>query len=86
MIVPVRKRGSPFQTRERRRGALIGRVEMRIAGTTRKVARKIMPSPDGSGKYLLVQRNAKTGELEPLKRQDAVRPVGRDIDGVWREL
>ncbi len=78
--------GEPLSKEERRRGALIGRVEMRIAGTTRIVARKIMPSPDDSGKYLLAQRNAKTGELEPLKRQDAVRPVGRDIDGVWREL
>ena len=69
---------------ERRQGALIARVEMRVAGTTRTVPRKIMTSPDEPGKYLLVQRNAQTGKLEPLMRRDRVRPFGRDIDGVWR--
>lgn len=70
---------------ERRQGALIARVEMRVAGTTRTVPRKIMTSPDEPGKHLLAQRNAQTGELEPLMRRDRVRPFGRDIDGVWRE-
>jgi hypothetical protein len=41
---------------ERRRGALIARVEMRVAGTTRKVPRKIMPSPEDSGRYLLADQ------------------------------
>ena len=70
---------------ERRQGALVGHVEMRIADTARRVLCKLMPSPDGSGKYLLAQRNAETGELEPVMRRGAPRPIARGIDGVWRE-
>ena len=76
---------APLSFAERRQGALIGRVEMRVAGTTRKVPHKLMPSPGDSGTYLLAQRNAETGELAPMRRRGALRPVARGIDGVWRE-
>ena len=76
----------PLSNEERRLGALVGRVEMRIAGATRMVPRKLMLSPDDSRTYLLAQRNAQTGELEPLRRQGMERTVERGIDGVWREV
>jgi len=75
----------PLSNEERRQGALVGRVEMRVAGATRRVARKLMSSPDGSGRHVLARRNLETGELEPALRRSAPRPVKRGIDGVWRE-
>ena len=81
----VPEEGAPLSYPERRQGALVGRVEMRVAGTTRKVPHKLIPSPGDSGTYLLAQRNMETGELEPVRRRGAPRPVIRGIDGVWRE-
>lgn len=75
----------PLSNEERRLGALVGRVEMRVAGSTRKVPHKLVLSPDDSGVYLLARRHPETGELEPVLRRDAPRPVVRGIDGVWRE-
>lgn len=70
---------------EQRQGALVGRVEARVAGMLRKVPRKLMLSPNGSGQYLLAQRHSETGALDPALLRGSPRAANFDIDGVWRE-
>jgi hypothetical protein len=72
---------------ERRRGALIGRVEAITGGVTRRGHRLLMRSPDSSGKHVLAQRHPDSGQLEPVLRHGAgaLQTVTRGIDGVWRE-
>ena len=69
---------------EVKKGATIGRVEMRVAGQNRRVPRKIMIDPDDVDHFVLAQRNPETGELEPVLRRGAPRVIERGTDGMWR--
>jgi len=69
---------------ELKKGAVFGRVEMRVAGQMRRVPRKLMLDPDDGETYCLAQRNSDTGELEPVLRRGAKRIVERGTDGLWR--
>ncbi len=68
---------------EMKKGATIGRVEMRVAGQMRRVPRKIMLNPDDEDEFVLAQRNRDTGELEPVLRRGAPRVIERGTDGYW---
>ena len=68
---------------EVKKGIQIGRVEMRIAGKTKKVPQKIMPDPDDPEKFCIAQRNTDTGLLAPAKRRGSIRYVIRGRDG-WK--
>lgn len=49
------------------------RIEMCVAGSTRRIPTKIMPDPE-------------TQELVPAKRRGAKRVVERNRDGYWAEV
>jgi polyhydroxyalkanoate synthesis regulator phasin len=84
---PTGERGDDDDLRlseeEMRLGVQIGRVEMRVAGGARRVPYKIMPDPENSEQYIIVQRDRETGELVPQMRRNAKRVVERDRDGAW---
>jgi hypothetical protein len=71
---------------EVKKGAMIGRVEMRVAGQMRRVPRKMMLDPDDDQQYCLAQRNPDTGDLEPVLRRGAKRLVERGSDGLWKTV
>lgn len=58
---------------EMKKGVQIGRVEMRVAGSTRRIPTKIMRDPE-------------TQELVPAKRRGAKGLVERNRDGYWAEV
>jgi len=68
---------------EVRKGAQIGRVEVRVAGQMRRIPQKIMFNPDDESQYVVARRNPDSGELEPVLRRGAKRIVERDRDGIW---
>jgi hypothetical protein len=68
---------------ERNLGVQIGRVEMRVAGNTRRVPYKVMPDPDNMETYVIVQRDPDTGELVPQRRRGSKRVVEKDREGIW---
>jgi hypothetical protein len=71
---------------EKRMGVQIGRVEMRVAGSYRRIPYKIMPDPDEPEAYVIAQRDPESGQLVPQRRRGAKRLVERGKDGVWRPL
>lgn len=84
MIEVASEDGDGLSDEEVRLGASIGRVEMRVAGSMRRVPRKIMRDPDDDDVFVLAQRNPDSGELEPVRRRGAKRTVERGTDGLWR--
>ena len=68
---------------EKQRGVQIGRVEMRVAGASRRVPYKVMPDPE-DGRFMIVQRDPDTGELVPQMRRGAKRYVEKDREGIWQ--
>ena len=70
---------------EVKKGVQIGRVEMRVAGSTRRIPQKLMPDPDDPTQFVICQRDPETGELAPAKRRGAKRIVERGRDGSWQE-
>ncbi|MFC1526880.1 hypothetical protein ACFL6X_08740, partial [Candidatus Latescibacterota bacterium] len=70
---------------ELQKGVQIGRVEMRVAGSTRRIPQKIMPDPDDPERFVLVTRERETGELIPATRRGSKRYVERSRDGTWQE-
>ncbi|HJP31759.1 MAG TPA: hypothetical protein QGF95_14510 [Candidatus Latescibacteria bacterium] len=71
---------------ELQKGVQIGRVEMRVAGNTRRIPTKIMPDPDDPEVMVIVMRDPETQELLPAKRRGAKRTVERNRDGYWAEV
>lgn len=69
---------------EQKKGVTIGRVEMRVAGTQRRIPNKIMPDPDDESRFVIAHRNADTGEVSPQMRRGAKRYVERGKDGFWQ--
>ena len=69
---------------ERKKGVTIGRVEMRVAGTQRRIPNKIMPDPDDESRFVIAHRDADTGEVSPQMRRGAKRYVERGKDGLWQ--
>ena len=70
---------------EVKKGVQIGRVEMRVAGSTRRIPQKLMPDPDDPSVMVICQRDPETGELAPAKRRGSKRIVERGRDGSWQE-
>jgi hypothetical protein len=70
---------------ELQKGVQIGRIEIRVAGRTRRVPTKIMPDPDDPKIMVIVMRDPETQELMPAKRRGAKRIVERGRDGYWAE-
>jgi hypothetical protein len=69
---------------EKKRGALVDQVEMRISGTYRRISCKIIPDPDQPDRFVIATRDPGTGELQPQLYRDVRHFVVRDRDGVWR--
>ena len=69
---------------EKSKGALIGRVEVRVAGQMRRIPYKIIRNPDDEESYVIAQRDRDSGELEPVVRRGAKRIVQKGRDGIWR--
>jgi len=67
------------------KGVQIGRVEMRVAGSTRRIPQKIMPDPDDAEQFVMVTRDPDTQELVPARRRGQVRRVERNREGYWQE-
>jgi hypothetical protein len=67
------------------KGVQIGRVEMRVAGSTRCIPQKMMPDPDDPAQMVICQRDPDSGELMPAIRRGAKRIVERGRDGSWQE-
>jgi len=67
------------------KGVQIGRVEMRVAGSTRRIPQKKMPDPDDPAQMVICQRDPDSGELMPAMRRGAKRIVERGRDGSWQE-
>ncbi len=59
------------------------RIEMCVAGSTRRISTKIMPDP---AIMVIVTRDPETQELVPAKRRGAKRVVERNRDGYWAEV
>lgn len=70
---------------EVQKGVQIGRVEMRVAGTMRRIPTKIMPDPDDPEVMVLAIRDPATGEVVPAQRRGSKRAVERNRDGYWQE-
>ena len=62
----------------------IGRVEVRVAGRYRRRFYKIMPDPDEPDRFVVVARDAETGELKPRMRGGNKRYVAKGKGGIWR--
>ena len=62
------------------------RIEMCVAGRTRRIPTKIMPAPDDPAIMVIVTRAPETQELVPAKRRGAKRVVERNRDGYWAEV
>lgn len=71
---------------EIQKGVQIGRVEMRVAGSTRRIPTKMMPDPDDPQIMVIVSRDPDTQELVPAKRRGAKRVIERNRDGYWAEV
>ena len=54
---------------EKNKGAVIGRVEVRVAGQMRRIPYKIIMDPDNPEARVIAQRDSDTGELEPVVRR-----------------
>lgn len=67
------------------KGVQIGRVEMRVAGSTRRIPTKIMPDPDDPERMLIAVRDRDTGVVEPATRRGQKRYVERTREGYWAE-
>ena len=65
-------------------GGQTGRVEMRVAGSYRRVPQKIMPDPDAPASFVLAAHDPQTGKLVPQRRRGRTRQVEKGEDGVWR--
>jgi hypothetical protein len=69
---------------ERRTGAQMGRVEMRVAGGWRLVPQKLMPDPDDPERFVIAVRDPASGDLVPQLRRGVKRFVEKTRDGSWR--
>ena len=70
---------------EIQKGVQIGRVEMRVAGNTRRIPQKIMPDPDDPTQFVIVSRDPETQELVPAKKRGQKRLIERNREGSWVE-
>ena len=68
---------------ETRQGALIGRVETRIAGEIRPIPQVIMVDPDHPDHFVVGQRD-ESGRLVPALRNGSRSRVRKARDGSWR--
>ena len=72
---------------EKQRGVIVGRVEMRVAGNTRRVPYKIMPDEEEPDRFVISQLDPDTGELVPHMRRGVKRFVEKDAtDGSWKQV
>ena len=76
--------GEDLSEDERQKGVVIGRVEMRVAGSTKRVPQKIMPDPDDEERMVVATRDSASDELVPQIRRGQKRYVERDREGIWQ--
>ena len=69
---------------EKGQGAVIGDVEVRVAGTHQNIPYKLMPDPDDPQQLVIAARDPATLALAPALRRGAKRPVSKDRDGIDR--
>jgi len=70
---------------ERKRGVQIGRVEMRIGGSMRRIPLKIMPDEEEPERYVIAQRDPDTGDIVAQMKRGQKRWIERGRDGSWKE-
>ena len=68
---------------EAKKGVQLGRVAMRIGGSTKLVPYKVMPDPEEQSQWILVKRDRETDELVPIMRRRKKRVVEKNREGVW---
>ena len=68
---------------EMQQGALIGRVDTRIAGDIRAIPQMIMVDPDHPDHFVVGQRD-ENGRLVPALRHGSRNRVRKARDGSWR--
>ncbi len=68
---------------EEKKGVQIGRIAIRIAGNERLVPYKIMPDPDGEGKFVMAKKDPESGEMVPVMRRGQKRRVEKNKEGAW---
>ena len=86
-VAPVAPRvggGLKLEADEMDLGVHLARVAIRSAGSSKRVLYKIMEDPDGSGDYIIVQRDPASADIVPARRHGAKRYVEKDRDGFWR--
>ena len=71
---------------EKRRGALIVQIEIRVAGRPQMTEGVILVSPEDSQRHVMAERDPESGELTPQKRKGRLRYVNRRADGSWQAL
>ena len=70
---------------EIKKGVQVGRVERRVAGSTRRIPQKIMPDPEDPTMFGIVLRNPETQELVPAKKRGQKRYIEKNREGSWIE-
>jgi len=70
---------------EIKKGVQVGRVERRVAGSTRRIPQKIMPDPEDPTMFVIVLRNPETQELVPAKKRGQKRYIEKNREGSWIE-
>ena len=68
---------------EEKKGVIIGRVSIPIAGNDRLVPYKIMPDPDATDKYVMAKKDPDSGEMVPILRRGQKRHVEKTKEGTW---
>ena len=76
--------GDDLSEDERQKGVVIGRVEMRVAGSTKRVPQKLMPDPEDDTRMVVATRDSATEQLVPQIRRGQKRHVERDREGIWQ--
>ena len=76
--------GDDLSEDERQKGVVIGRVEMRVAGSTKRVPQKLMPDPDDEERMVVATRDSASDDLIPQIRRGQKRYVERDREGIWQ--
>ena len=72
---------------EEAQGVFMARVEMRVAGSYRRVPYRIMPDIEEPERFVIVQRDPDTEELVPQMRRGAKRFVEKNArDGIWKPV
>ncbi|HCL26890.1 MAG TPA: hypothetical protein DIC52_00450 [Candidatus Latescibacteria bacterium] len=65
---------------------MMDQIEMRVAGSIRRIPTKMMPDPDDPQVMVIDMRDPATQELLPAMRRGVKRVVERNRDGYRAEV